>query len=170
MQASLKSKTSNLKQGEYVQNASSTDYNQLNYTVYARLDHEELYLRVEHVGDISEFEDYNNFTIHLKMKDCPFGFTRTNGKNSSCDSCGLYRYYSEYVYCDITTQTLKRSPPAWIGTIEKKSSSKIFAFHAYCPFDYCLSSKVNLLASTSNLCGQIKLEATTIVTCLSQLQ
>ena len=152
MQASLKSKNSNLKQGEYVQNISSTDCNQLNYTIYTRHGHEELCLRVQHVGDISGFEESfisNNFTIHLKMKDCPFGFTRTNSKNSSCDYCRLYRY--NHVYCDITTQTLKHSPPAWIGMIEKENGSKIIASHAYCPFDYCLSSKVNLLATSDSL-------------------
>ena len=150
VQANLKSRSSNLKQGEYVQNISSTDCNQLNYTIYTRHSQEELCLSVQRVGDISGFEESflsNNFIIHLKMKDCPFGFT--NSKNSSCDCCRLYGY--NHVYCDITTQTLKRSPPAWIGMIEKENGSNIIAFHAYCPFDYCLSSKVNLLATSDSL-------------------
>ena len=153
VQASLKSRNSSLKQGEYVQDVSSTACNQLNYTIFARHDHEELYLRVQRVGDISGFEESfisNNFTIHLKMKDCPLGFTHTNSKNSSCDCCRLYGH-SKYVYCDISTQTLKRSPPVWIGTIEKENGSKIVAFHAYCPFDYCLSSKVDLFATNNSL-------------------
>ena len=56
----------------------------------------------------------------------------------------------EYVYCDIMTQTVKRSPPAWIGMIEKNSSNSA-AFRSYCPFDYCLSSKVDLQTTSVSI-------------------
>ena len=155
VQASLKSRHSSIKQGEFVQNVSSTDCNQLNYTIYSRHSHEVLHLRVQRVGDISGFEaslKSNKFTIDIRIKDCPFAFNLTDDiKNSSCDCGRLLKSHSDYVYCDIMTQTVKRSPPAWIGIIEKGNSSNSVAFHSFCPFDYCLSSKVDLFATSNSL-------------------
>ena len=131
----------------YIQNVSSTDCNKLNFTVYSRHDHKELNLSVERVGDISGFEDSNNFTMYLNnMKDCPFDFT-----NSHHVTAVTFTDITVNVYCDITTRTLKRSPPAWIGMIEKDYGSNIITFHVYCPFDYCLSSEVKIFATSESL-------------------
>ena len=152
VQASLRSRHSSLKQGEDVQNISSTDCNRANYTIYTRHDHENLRLRVQHVGDISGFEPSLKFNIDVKIKDCPFGFNHTNDiKNSSCDCVRLLNRHSDYVYCDIMNQVVKRSPPAWIGMIEKENGSNMVAFRSYCPFDYCLSLKVDLHATSNSL-------------------
>ena len=152
VQASLKSPHSSLKQGEYVQNVSSTNCNQLNYTIYTGHDYQVLYLRVQHAGDISGFEESfksNIFSINVTMIHCPFGFNRM--KYSSCECCMLLNRHSDFVNCDISTQTVKRSPPSWIGFIEKGNGSNSVAFHTYCPFDYCLNSNVDLSATNNSL-------------------
>ena len=155
VQANLKFSDSSLKQGEYVQNISSTDCNQLNYTIYTGHDLEKLQLKVQHVGDISGFEESfktNEFLVDIKIKDCPFGFThKNNGKNSSCDCSPLLNRHSDFVNCDISSQTVKHLPPVWIGMIEKENGSNSIAFHTYCPFDYCLNSKVDLSATSNSL-------------------
>lgn len=67
VQASLKSTHSNLKQEEYVQNISSIDCNQLNYTIYTGHDREGLHLKVQRFGDISEFKESQK----IKIKNLP---------------------------------------------------------------------------------------------------
>ena len=154
VQASLKSRHSSLKQGEYVQSISSTDCSQLKYTIYIGNDSEELQLKVQHTGDISGFEASfsSMYIIEVKIKDCPFAFSHTNNiKNLSCDCSTLLKSHSEYAYCDITNKTIKRSPPAWIGMIQKENGLHSVAFHTFCPFDYCLNSKVDLFATNNSL-------------------
>ena len=152
VQASLKH--SRLK-GGHIQNVSSTVCSQLKYTLlYTGHNYEILYLRVQHVEDIRGFEEsqkFNKFIIKIKMKDCLFGFSLTSNNNSLCDCHKFSKRYSEYVNCDITNRTIKRSPPSWIGFIRKQNGSKRVAFHTFCPFDYCLRSKVELFATDNSL-------------------
>ena len=145
--ASLKFSNSSLQQGEYVQNLSSTICNNLSYTVSTNNGYEILDIRVQHVGGITGFErTFQKYSIFVKMKDCPLGFTRTN---ASCD-CSLL-LIEHHVSCDITTQTIKRLPPVWIGSIDKVRGSKIIAFYSNCPFDYCVSTDIDLFSTNDSL-------------------
>ena len=152
VEANLLSKHSSLKQGERVQKLSSTFCNQLNYTIlYSSSKYEVMKLKVQHIGDESGFEDSNNFTIHIQLKDCPIGFTHTNDNYSSCECLRLLIKYAKHESCDITTQTVKRVPPVWIGNVETENGTKIVAVHKYCPFDYCLNTNVELFSSNGSL-------------------
>ena len=156
VEANLLSKHSSLKQGERVQKLSSTFCNQLNYTVYTNRYDEVLHIRVQHTGDVSGFEDpynFKNFTTHIHLKDCPVGFTQTKSYDDKylCDCNRLLKKYEKHVSCDITTQTVKRVPPVWIGNVETENGTKIVAVHKYCPFDYCLNTDVKLFSSNGSL-------------------
>ena len=155
VEANLLSKHSSIKQGERVQKLYSTNCNQLDYTISTSSHDEVLMLRVQQIGDISEFEDkfnFNDIKIHIQFKNCPLGFSRTTDEYSSCDCSWLIK---NYVSCDITTQSVKRVPPVWIGNVEIENGTKIVAVHKYCPFDYCLNTNVKLVSSNSSL-GQDK--------------
>ena len=144
--ANLKFSNSSLLQGEYVQNLSII-CNPLRYTVNTNNGYEILDIRVQHVGGITGFErTFQKYSILVKMKDCPLGFMRTN---SSC-ACSLL-LIRDHVSCDITTQTIKRLPPAWIGSIDNDSGSKSVAFHSNCPFDYCVSTDIELFSTNDSL-------------------
>ena len=145
--ANLKFSNSSLQQGEYVQNLSSIICNQLRYTVNTNSTYETLDIRVQHVGGITGFErTFKKYSIFVEMKECPLGFMRIS---TSCVCSWLLN--SEHVSCDITTQTIKRVPPVWIGSIEKEGDFKIIGFHSNCPFDYCVSTDVDLFSSNNSL-------------------
>ena len=147
VRATLQLNNSSLQQGEYVQNLSSIICSRLRYTVNTNSDYEIVEVRVQHVGGITGFErTFQKYSIHVEMKDCPLGFTRTN---ASC-ACN-WLLTGEYVSCDITTQTIRRLPPIWIGTIDKNGDSKIIAFHGNCPFDYCVTTEINLFSTNNSL-------------------
>ena len=146
VQASLNSSKSSLKQGEYVQNLSSIICNELRYTISTSHGFEILKIRVQHVGGISGFtRRFQEFTIHAKMKECPLGFTHMNAM------CNCNLLLGDHASCDITTQTVKRQPPVWIGIIKTGESSKTVAYHDNCPFDYCASMAVELFATNDSL-------------------
>ena len=145
--ATLRFNNSSLQQDEYVQNLSSIICNKLRYTVNTNNDYAILEIRVQHVGGITGFEHtFQKYSILVEMKDCPLGFTRTN---ASC-ACN-WLLTREYVSCDITSQTIKRLPPIWIGIIDKNRGSKIIAFHGNCPFDYCVSTEIDLYSTNNSL-------------------
>ena len=154
VQANLKSKQASLKQGENVQNLSSYHCDNLVYTVYTKHTFEELELSVQHIGDTSGFvESHQKYQILIpvKIKDCPVGFSKADGKISMCNCNHLLSNHKEHVSCDITTQTVKRLPPVWIGLVELDTGSKTVAYHGNCPLDYCVSTEVTLFATNNSL-------------------
>ena len=155
VRANLKSRQANLKQGENVQNLSSYHCGNLVYTVYTKSTFEELELSVQHIGDTSGFiESHQKYqiVIPVKIKDCPIGFSIADGKTSMCICNHLLSNHKEHVSCDITTQTVKRTPPAWIGLVElRDAASKTVAYHGSCPLDYCVSTDVTLFATNNSL-------------------
>ena len=155
VEANLMSKNSRLKEGERVQKLSLTSCNQLNYTINTNRLREVLRLRVQRIGDISRYEEannFNNFYIHVQFKHCPLGFTLTNNNDFSyCDCNRILKEYANQVSCEITAQTVKRVPPVWIGNVETENGTKIVAVHKYCPFDYCLNTYVDLFSSNGSL-------------------
>ena len=157
VQANLKSKQASLKQGENVQNLRSYHCGDLVYTIYTQSTSEELELSVQHVGDTSGFIDshqkYSITVIKVKIKDCPLGFSRTNDNVSMtlCNCNHLLSNHKEHISCDITTQTVKRLPPAWIGIIKMNNDTKTVAYHSNCPLDYCVSEDIILYAANNSL-------------------
>ena len=154
VQANLKSKQASLKQGENVQNLSSYHCGNLVYTIYTKSTREKLVLSVQHIGDTSGFIESNqNYSIPVKIKDCPLGFSQADENTSMtlCNCNHLLSNHKEHVSCDITTQMVKRLPPAWIGIIEMNNGSKTVAYHGNCPLDYCVSKGVTLYAANNSL-------------------
>ena len=145
--ASLRFNNSSLQQGEYVQNLSSIICNRLRYTINTNNDYEILEIRVQHVGGITGFKrTFQKYSILVEMKDCPLGFTETN---ASC-ACN-WLFTKQHISCDITTQIIRRLPPTWIGIIDKNRDSRIVAFHSNCPFDYCVSTEIDLISTSNSL-------------------
>ena len=157
VQANLLSKHSSLKQGERVQKLSWTICNQLTYTIYTSSYHEVLQIRVLEIGGVNGFEDSveNTTKINIQFKNCPLGFTLTNADNflwyCDCNWLLIQKKYAQQMSCNITTQTVERVPPVWIGNVETENGSKIVAVHKYCPFDYCLNTYVKLVSSNGSL-------------------
>ena len=68
-----------------------------------------------------------------------------------CGCSQLLSNHKEHVSCNITSQTIKRKPPAWIDTIELDTGSKTVTYHGNCPLDYCVSTDVTLFATNNSL-------------------
>ena len=155
VQATMKYSNSEFGQYESVQKISTYNCTQLRYTIYTNHWNEVLELGVQHEGDVSGFEQLQfhkyYIDIHVRLKECPLGFTRTTGKHSFCDCSWLFSHHTEYVSCEIKTQTIKRVPPVWIGFVEVDNGSKTVAYHSHCPLDYCVSTENYLDATTNSL-------------------
>ena len=156
VQATMKYKNSELGHHERAQKISTYNCTQLQYTIYTNHWNETLELRVQHEGDVSGFEQLRKFQkfyidIHVRLKECPLGFTRTTGKRSLCDCSWIFSHHRDHVSCDIKTQTIKRVPPVWIGFVEVDNGSETVAYHSHCPLDYCVSMKNSLQATNNSL-------------------
>ena len=149
VQADLKFRNSTLQQGEYIQKLSSLTCKQLKYTIKTNYKHEVLVIQVHYDGGVSGFiHQFKRYYINVHMKECPLGFTRTDGL---CNCSLLLIKNKDHVSCDITTRTVKRLPPVWIGVIKSEKESKYnivtIAYHRNCPLDYCASEEINLTAA-----------------------
>ena len=155
VRASLKYGNSNLEPGENVQKIPTTSCTNLQYTIYTNNKFEVLELGVQHVGDISGFEQSHQFKmchINVTMKECPVGFTHTiAGNGPLCDCNWLFSLHKDVISCKIKNWTISRIPPVWIGYIDIGKGSKTTVYHSHCPLDYCLSTNVYLLATNDSL-------------------
>ena len=129
----------------------------LQYTIYTNLSYEAISFIVQQVGDISGFNQIKKsgeYKLIVTLRECPMGFTLIHNKNITYCGCSyLLRHYK--VSCYIRNQTILRSPPEWIGYIERENGTKEVAFHRYCPFDYC-SDKITFLNVTESSIDQDK--------------
>ena len=74
--------------------------------------------------------------ISVRIAPCPLGF---NHSNNTCTCDQILQFHE--VDCDIEHQHIYRTPPAWIGYINKGESRRI-VFHEVCPYNYCLDTPV----------------------------
>ena len=129
----------------------------LQYTIYTNLSYEAISFIVQQVGDISGFNQIKKsgeYKLIVTLRECPMGFTLIHNKNITyCGCSNLLRHYK--VSCYIRNQTILRSPPEWIGYIERENGTREVAFHKYCPFDYC-SDKATFLNVTESSINQDK--------------
>ena len=141
---------------ENVQKIPTRNCTALNYTIYSRQNHEVLQLGAQVPGDVSGLEqlrDFQKYSINITLKECPFGFLRTNGRRSFCDCNQLFHRHISHISCDIKHQTIRRVPPVWIGYVYRGPQSRVAAYHSHCPLDYC-SSKVTYLHALENFLSQ----------------
>ena len=77
-------------------------------------------------------------TVHVEL--CPLGFIL---QDHEC-SCFLNN-----VECNITTKSLNRQSPRWIGyTYQPPNNTKDIINHHFCPLGYCLNTNVSILTTS----------------------
>ena len=107
-----------------------------------------LYFSSENITYLSVSEP---LVVYVKLKKCPPGFNQSNG-SCECET----KLNSKQISCDISTNTITRTPPAWIGydtTTSESALSTGLIYHEVCPYDYCLPQSANI-TSNDALFGQ----------------
>ena len=85
--------------------------------------------------------------LHITLQECPAGFTLS--RRHSCDCDPMLKCHG--INCNITSNTIQRTPPVWIGYYNATGKSKDsgLLIHPHCPFDYCtLKDTTSLNVST----------------------
>ena len=88
---------------------------------------------------------YLSFTktsdLKVKVKECPPGFILSNGICSCAHILSV-----KGLSCNISTQSIIRQPPAWIGynNLIEKVLVKEIIYHDICPYDYCRDEEVTI--------------------------
>ena len=129
---------------QYVQTVSATTCSQLKYTVYSSDVSEVIYVKVQRPGYNSDsYFHPSQRKIKVSLKKCPQGFTLDH-THPYCDCIHLLAVNN--ITCNITSQTIHRSPPVWIGYHSDNSSASNtgLIFHHHCPFDFCLPNDVDI--------------------------
>jgi len=142
----------------------------LNYTLHSKNQKETLKLTVEHspANDGSFYHDFRHPIVTVSLLLCPWGFTlQPDSLYCDCNS----QLVSYKILCNINYQTIERAPPVWIGhystqlnssnstlargcTVAKESECQGIVIHPNCPYDYCISTKINIsLNSTDKQCA-----------------
>ena len=127
----------------------------LTYTVYTSDSKVELQLSAQHSGDVSGYEQLNQFKklkLNVMMKKCPPGFALfENNGTISCDCVHLLKIFKTPVVCNIADKLIMRENPTWIGY---DGSTNTTLFHHHCPFDYCVHTEVHLKATKNSFINQ----------------
>ena len=121
----------------------STTAGYLNYTVFSK-ENRNVSLKLVAEDYYSGFPSYQyqpSF-INIFVEVCPLGFIEHDGK-CSCLA---------HIPCDITSQTVHRSSPYWVGYIEEHSivNKKAIIKHSFCPFGYCFAKSVQIKATVDH--------------------
>ena len=88
-------------------------------------------------------------TIHLLP--CPPGFILS----SDPPSCQCHPSLAKRaITCDITTETVRRTPPRWFSMDFDDPEHNSLLAYDYCPFDYCIPDEVDAnLSQADTLCA-----------------
>ena len=151
----------NCKINEYSQ-FINTSNGQLNFTVFSKQNRNvSLKLVAEDYYHGPSYR-YQPSYINIIVERCPLGFIEDNSKCSCLDD----------LPCNITSQTIHRSSPQWIGYTHEChiDNSTALIMHPFCPLAYCLGKNVHINAAvdcfyqdvqcakhrTGLLCGKCK--------------
>ena len=115
----------------------------LKYTVFSL---ENTTVRLQLVVEDS-FYRYSSYTqqpteITVRVHKCPFGF---KALGQSC-VCSLE---NAKVHCNITSSTVIREPPVWIGSLSDETQSELF-IHQFCPLGYCYDRNITIRTTDTN--------------------
>ena len=90
------------------------------------------------------FSQYREIVVQLK--DCPPGFNLYK-RICDCDE----KLKDKDILCNITSHSVLRTPPAWIGYNNNTDSttSEGIIYHSVCPYDYCINDEVNITSDTN---------------------
>ena len=136
----------------------------LNYTVYSSQTVETITCRTETIPGRMTLP---RLIMNVTLLNCPWGFT-LNGYPTKCDCVDELR--SHHITCNITTQTISRPPPLWIGYYYSGNDTEHpvegVLVHDQCPFDYCKRKQLSIQLNDSDkqcafnhsgiLCGACK--------------
>ena len=120
----------------------------LNYTVFSSQIEETITLMTE---TIPMRLTLKGLIINVTLLNCPWGFT-LRGSPPKCDCVDKLREHHIY-QCNITTQTITRPPPMWIGYYHSDNSEhpvEGVLVHDHCPFDYCKPDQLSIQLNDSD--------------------
>ena len=131
-----------IKEKEYSQFTDTTG-RYLTFTVFSK-ENKNVSIKLVAEDFFSGFPSYRYKPSYIKItvEKCPLGFVE---KNSTC-SC------LPHIQCDITSQTIHRSSPNWIGYNQECciNSTKAIIFHPFCPLGHCLERSVLINAKIND--------------------
>ena len=121
----------------------------LNYTVFSSHSMEQIILVTE--KNLLNLLNQTGLVINVALLNCPWGFLLT-GFPTKCDCADeLQRHH---ISCNITTQTISRPPPLWIGYYHSGSNAEQLVegvlVHDQCPFDYCKPEQLSIQLNDSD--------------------
>ena len=120
----------------------------LNYTVYSLHTEETITLMTESIPNRLTLI---GLIINVTLLNCPWGFTLT-GAPPKCDCVDELRNHN--ITCNITTQTITRPPPLWIGYYHSGNNTEPpvegVLVHDHCPFDYCKPEQLSIHLNDSD--------------------
>ena len=120
----------------------------LNYTVYSSQKEETIILVTEIIPGRVTLDEH---TVNVTLLPCPWGFT-LNGHPTKCDCVDELR--NHHITCNITTQTISRPPPLWIGYYHSDNNTEHpvegVLVHDHCPFDYCKRTQLSIQLNDSD--------------------
>ena len=120
----------------------------LNYTVYSSHTMETVTLVTENIPGRMTFA---GLIINVTLLTCPWGFTLSTDIPTKCDCADELRNH-HIEKCDITTQTITRPPPLWIGYYHSGIEPPVegVLVHNHCPFDYCKPDQLSIQLNDSD--------------------
>ena len=89
---------------------------------------------------------------------CPIGFQSSAMNERNCE-CRCHDDISQYVECNLTTESFKRRNNVWISYVTFESGNRTemgFLIYRHCPFDYCnknVSVNLNQPNGTDGQCA-----------------
>ena len=130
-----------LGESQKSQLADSPNCSVLTYTIFAD---ENTNKTLSLVAEDSYYE-YTDLSgtepsIILHVETCPLGF---KVQNQEC-KCILSQ-----VECNISSRTITRQPPSWIGYMNKKFNTSDIIFHRFCPLGYCYDTNVTITTNST---------------------
>ena len=141
----ISSTLSNLHPFQYVQ-ATFNTRTILNYTVFSLLD--KIHLELYADGPCSTFSNELELMLDVNQT-CPPGFNLSEKKESCACNQRLAQYTND---CDITNGlgqiTRNSRDKFWVGY---HSDSNVLILHPHCPFDYCISHRVDFPLNNTDL-------------------
>ena len=152
VRATLRNTSAILGDLQYSQ-ATGKSCTTLNYTVFSSQTEETITLMTE---TIPKRLTAKGLIINVTLLNCPWGFT-LRGSPPQCDC--VDKLWEHHIYqCNITTQTINRPPPLWIGYYHSGNNTghpvEGVLVHDHCPFDYCKPEQLSIqLNDTDKQCA-----------------
>ena len=122
----------------------------LNYTVYSSHTEETVILETESIPGRLTLQ---GLIINVTLLTCPWGFTLSTDIPMKCNCADELRNH-HIDECDITTQTITRPPPLWIGYYHSGNNTEPpvegLLVHDHCPFHYCKPEQLSIHLNNSD--------------------